>query len=63
MNVTYYSLGDGVILESNVAGETAEFAGDPLHALLALHNGHVDVVDALDDVGHGAHYILPLNID
>ena len=49
-----HSLCQGVVLESYVCGEPTELAGDPLHALLALHDAHVDVVDALNDVGHGA---------
>ena len=52
--VDRYLLGEGVLLESNIVGEASDLTGDPLHALLGLDNGHVDVVDALDDVGHGA---------
>ena len=44
------SLGDSVVLEADVLGEAAHLAGDPLHALLALHHRHVDVVHALNHV-------------
>ncbi len=44
-----YSLGG--LLESDVVGEATDLAGDPLHALLALDDGAVDVVHALDHVG------------
>ena len=45
-----YSLCDSVVLESDVLGEAAHLAGDPLHALLALHHRHVDVVHPLHHV-------------
>jgi len=43
-------LGDSVVLEPDVLGEASDLAGDPLHALLALHHRHVDVVHALNHV-------------
>lgn len=40
----------GNLVETDISGETADLAGDSLHALLGLHDGTVDVVDALNDV-------------
>ena len=51
----FNSLGHGVLLESDVGGEASDLAGDPLHALLALDDGHVHAVHALHDVGHGGN--------
>ena len=48
-----YLLGEGVLLKADISGEATDLAGDPLHALLGLDDGEVDVVDALNDVGHG----------
>lgn len=40
----------GNLVETDISGETADLAGDSLHALLGLHNGAIDVVDALNNV-------------
>lgn len=40
----------GNLVETDISGETADLAGDSLHALLGLHDGTVDVVDTLNDV-------------
>ena len=52
--------GDGVV-KPGVPGEAADLAGDPLDALLGLHEGQVHVLDPLHQQGLalGAGLALP----
>ena len=51
MSQFFVSLGG--LLEADVSGDASDLARDPLHALLALDDGSVDVVHPLDDVAQG----------
>ena len=41
------------LVESGIMSDATDLAGDALHALLALHHGHVDVLDASQQVRLG----------
>lgn len=55
-------LGHWALGQSNVLGKASNLASNPLHALFALDNGGVDVVDALSHVGHGVEIILSMSL-
>ena len=42
----------GGLLDAHVSGEASDLAGDPLHAVLALDDGVVDVSHSLNKVVH-----------
>ena len=42
----------GGLLDAHVSSEAADLAGDPLHAVLALDDGVVDVSHSLNKVVH-----------
>ena len=46
----------GGLPDSHISSHASDLAGDPLHAGLALEDGVVDVVDALNHVVHWVHF-------
>ena len=50
-----YLLDSGALLQTNIGSKTSNLTGNSLHAFLALNNCAIDVIDALDNIGHGVH--------
>ena len=48
-------LDSGALLQTNIGSKTSNLTGNSLHAFLALNNCAIDVIDALDNIGHGVH--------
>ena len=48
-------LDSGALLQTNIGGKTTNLTSNSLHALLALNNWAVDVIDTLDNIGHGVN--------
>ncbi len=46
----------GGLPDSHISSHASDLAGNPLHASLALEDGVVDVVDALNHVVHWVHF-------
>ena len=51
LNWTFQDLLCHALADSGVLDQTSHLAGDPLHALLGLHEGEAHVLDAVHDAG------------